>query len=585
MQVSLKKKLFVGLIVLLALSRFLFPEADPAWWKSTDDIHDEAWWAENVRRMLLGEPWPGDVFARAWAVGPLTAVWHWMSFKLFGINYFSLRLVAIIPSTLSILIILFKKLPGFTENKRYQAAVLLAVIPAFWSLSRIGHIEAMLSMFLLLIVYLSYSTNRNHWFLIGFLMLLGILFKFSFVYFICALFTWFLFRGLRLKNIFRALSVIVIGGCISYVIYFYQNRLVFQPFYSYFSASFYSIEQLLDPRGWLLRLAWLPEKNFVTNPLNVILISAIIIRLGQGRMPNRRTGIASLLAISIVFLLGSDFSDRRLIILLVLLPLALFEDHPMESSSTFRYCLAWFCGLPLFVTFSNLYILNKGNSLNELLNIVPVFLLVYTSAFLIIKFIFAKYVSNSSLRILQIAILFWIGKALWSSANIFNEMTGISFILIALILCFIIGIECYNSWLKAISYTRNLSFGLLVLLGVFLISSVTCNPSYTLRDSAYIINQRFTEGNGIGSESLVELTLLGSCRPELNLDASKISIVDSSQYVWFAGLTTPLADRDSIQKLYEQRAWMISSKQTQNLQVIPVLPSPVGFREYLLISK
>jgi 4-amino-4-deoxy-L-arabinose transferase-like glycosyltransferase len=585
MQASLKKKLFIGIILLLALSRFLFPEADPAWWKSTDDIHDEAWWAENVRRMLLGEPWPGDAFARAWAVGPVTACWHWMSFKLFGINYFSLRLIAIFPSSLSILLILFKKKSGFDDNKRYQAAIILAVLPAFWSLSRIGQIEAMLSFILLLIVFLSYSNKRIIWLLIGVLMLIGVLFKFSFVYFSGALFTWFLFRGIRLKNIFRALSVIVFGGCISYVIYFYQNRLVFQPFYLYFSASFYSIEQLLDPRGWLLRLAWLPEKSFITNPLNVILITSILIRLGQGRMPNRRTGIASLLAISIVFLLGSDFSDRRLIILLIILPLALFEDHTIESSSTFRYCLAWFCGLPLFVTFSNLHLLNEGNSLNELLRIVPVFFLVYSSFFLIIKFIFAKYVSNSSLRILQITILFWIGKAIWSSASVFNELTGISFILIALILCFIIGIECYNSWLKAILYTRNLSFILLVLLGIFLISAVICNPSYTLRDSAYIIKQRCVEGNGIGSESLVELTLLGSCKPELNLDASKISIVDSSQYVWFAGLTTPLADKDSIQKLYEQNAWMISSKQTLDLQVIPVLPSPVGFREYLMISK
>jgi hypothetical protein len=585
MQASLKKKLFVSFIVLLALSRFLFPESDPAWWKSTDDIHDEAWWAENVRRMILGEPWPGDVFARAWAVGPLTAAWHWMSFKLFGINYFSLRLIAIIPSTLSILLILFKKLPGFSDNKRDQAAIILAVLPAFWSLSRIGHIEAMLSMLLLLIVYLSFSTNRNHWFLIGFLMLLGILFKFSFVYFICALFAWFLFRGIRLKNIFRALSVIFIGGCISYVIYFYPNRLVFQPFYSYFSASFYSIEQLLDPRGWLLRLAWLPEKNFVTNPLNVILISAIFIRLGQGRMPIRRTGIASLLFISILFLLGSDFSDRRLIILLVLLPLALFEEHPIESSFRFRYCLAWFCGLPLFVTFSNLHIVNKGISLNELLTIVPFFLLVYSSFFLILKFLFAKYLSNPSLKLLQLAIVLWIGKAIILIAGVLKDMSGISFVFIALILCFIIAIECYNSWYKSISIARDISFRFLILIGVILISSETMNPSYTLRDSAHHIKQRCGQGNGIGPESLVELTLLGECMPELNLDANKISTIDSFQFSWFAGLTSPLADRDSIQKLYEQSAWMISSNQIQKLQVIPVLPSPVGFRAYLMLSK
>ena len=585
MQASLKKKLFVGFIVLLAFSRFLFPEADPAWWKSTDDIHDEAWWAENVRRMILGEPWPGDVFARAWAVGPLTAVWHWMSFKLFGIHYFSLRLLAIIPATLSILLILFKKIPGFDDNKRYQAAIILAVLPAFWSLSRIGQIEAMLSFLLLLAVFLSYSNKRNIWLLIGILMLIGMLFKFSFIYNVFALFTWFLFRGIHLKKILLALSVCVVLGCLTYVFYFYPNRQVFQPFYSYFSASFYSIGQLLDPRGWVLRLAWLPEKDFVTNPLNVILISIILLKIGQGRMPIRRTGIASLLFISILFLLGSDFSDRRLIILLVLLPLAHFEDHSIESSSTFRYCLAWFCGLPMFVTFSNLHIVNDGNSLNELLSIVPVFILVYSSFFLILKFLFTKYLNNPSLKLLQLAIVFWIGKAFLLSASVLEDMTGISFFLIALILCCIIAIECCNFWFKAISFTRNLSSIFLVLFGIFLIFSVTFNPSYSLRDSAHLIKQRCGQGNGIGPESLVEITLLSSCMPELNLDANKISHVDSSQYAWFAGLTTPLADRDSIQKLYEQSAWLISSNQTQTLQVIPVLPSPVGYREYLLLSR
>jgi 4-amino-4-deoxy-L-arabinose transferase-like glycosyltransferase len=585
MQASLKKKLFVVIIVLLALSRFLFPESDPAWWKSTDDIHDEAWWAENVRRMLLGESWPGDAFARAWAVGPLTACWHWMSFKLFGINYFSLRLFAIIPSTLSILLILFKKIPGFDDNKRYQAAIILAVLPTFWSLSRIGHTEAMLSFLLLLIVFLSYSNKRFIWLFIGILMLIGVLFKFSFVYFVCALFTWFLFRGIHIKKIILASLVCFFGGCLCYVLYFFPNRQEFQSFYAYFSASYYTIEQLLDPRGWVLRLAWLPEKDFVTNPLNVILISTILIRIGQGRMPIRRTGIAALLAISIVFLLVSDFSDRRLIILLVLLPLVLFEDHPIESSSTFRYCLAWFCGLPIFVTFSNLHILNEENSLKEILTIVPVFLLMYSLAFMIIKLIFTKYVSNPSLKILQLAIVFWISKAFWLSAGVLEDMTGFSFVFISLILCFIIVIECYNSWYKAITIARNLSTSFLVLIGLFLISSVAFNPSYTLRDSAYIIKKRCSEGKGIGTESLVEITLLGSCLAELNLDANKKSTIDSSKFAWFAGLTSPLVDRDSIQKLYEQSAWMISSNQTQTLQVIPVLLSPIGFREFFVLSK
>jgi hypothetical protein len=232
-----------------------------------------------------------------------------------------------------------------------------------------------------------------------------------------------------------------------------------------------------------------------------------------------------------------------------------------------------------------LHILNEGNSLSELFTIVPVFLLLYSSFFLVLKFLFTNYISNPSLNILQFAILLWIGKALWVSIGVFEEMTGITFVLIALILCCIIVIECYNTWFKPISIARNLTFRFLVLFGVIIISSIVFNPSYTLRDTAHLIKQRCGQGNGIGPESLVEITLLGECMPKLNLDANTISIVDSSQYAWFAGLTTPLANCDSIQKLYDQSAWLISSKQTQTLQVIPVLPSPTGFREFIMLSK
>lgn len=585
MQASLKKKLFIGLIVFLVLSRFLFPEADPAWWKSTDDIHDEAWWAENVRRMLLGEPWPGDVFARAWAVGPLTAVWHWISFSLFGIHFFSLRLIALIPSTLSILLILFKKIPGFDDNKRFQAAIILAVLPAFWSLSRIGHIEAMLSFILLLIVFLSYSKKTSSWLIIGILVLVGFLFKFSFIYYVFALLTWFLVRSVFLKNILYASTVCFFGGCVFYAVYFYPNRQEFQPFYTYLSSSFYSVGQLIDPRGWLLRLAWFHEKTFVTNPVNVLLISAFLIRIGRGKLPNRKTSIASFFAISIMFLLCSDFSDRRLIVLLILLPLAFLEEYDRESSPNFRYALAWFCGLPLFISFSNMHLFNDGNQLNELLHIVPVFLIAYTGFFLFAKFIFKKYVPDSSLRFLQLGIVFWIVKALVSSAIAFVEITGFNFYIVLFSLLLIIGIMCLNDWFNFEKYHPFTPIGFVVLTGTLLIAFVTFSTSYTLRDSAVLMKEQCGQGQGIGPESLVELSLLGTCNTELHLDVCKKSIEDSSQYVWFAGITTPMADKDSLQKLYEQSTWMIASKHTHNHQVIPLFPSPNGFREYLVLIK
>ena len=58
---------------------------------------------------------------------------------------------------------------------------------------------------------------------------------------------------------------------------------------------------------------------------------------------------------------------------------------------------------------------------------------------------------------------------------------------------------------------------------------------------------------------------------------------DTSHYQWFAGITTPSADVDSLQKLFMNNKQLFLPKTSFKSTIIPVLPSPKGFRESLVI--
>lgn len=581
MQSKRKHQLLTLLIVVLAFSRFLFPEADPVWWKSTDDIHDEAWWAENARRMLLGEPWPGDVFARAWTVGPLTSLWHFFIFKTFGVHFLSLRLIALVPSTLSILLLTRFSIPSLTKERQLNAALLLAVLPLFWVMSRIGQIEALLSLFLLAIVLLSYCNRIGYWVLIGVLMALGVLFKFSFVYTLPALGTWFIYRHISLRNLFTALGVfaVLIGGAIGFYFIPRAEQLVF--FLDYFQNDYYSSADLLDPRGWVLRLAWLPEKMTVASPFTTLLISGICIHLGKGQLPARKTGLLVLLGSCLFFLLFSDFSDRRLCVLTVLLPLVFLENQTITSSTRSQLLLSLLFLQPVFALVHPY--LAQGNSIHQLIEIVPVFIGLLVISIGCVYWIIRKYTSKASLYILRSTCAFWVMIAIHKSAIMLHEMSGYSsYVLFALslILC---GVYAYMQWRNP-DFTPDVSkyWTKAFIIGSFaLLVSVSIQPSYTLRDGNEWLASHVKSTEGCGPETLVELCVLGKMQPHLYF--MRKGVVKPS-YQWFAGITSPAADSDSLEVLLNERLSLGSNQSALIRKEFPMYPSPKGFREKLIIA-
>lgn len=576
--------LFLVIILLLAFSRFLFPESDPAWWKSTDDIHDEAWWAENVRRMFAGEKWPGDVWARTWAVGPLTGCWHWLWFSLMGVSIQTLRLIALIPALATIFLLLKKNIPEIAPNLSYLPAFLLCVLPASWAMSRIGQVESMLSFVFLWIVILSFSNKNINWFLLGLLLVTGVLIKISFIYFIPAFYCWFLYRHIEIKKLAFVTGVILLGGLSSYFFYFQVYRALFLPFYDYFSSTYYTLEQLLDPRGWIIRLAWLPEKSFVTTPLSALLFSGILIKLGTGTLPSRKNGVFPLLGISLIGLLLSDFSDRRLIVLIAILPIIWVQSHSRESGKWFRILSSWILGLPLFSVYVGIIKSSSASTLSDLISYVPLFIVAYTCILIIASIILTQAKLNASILLLRASIIIWILISIKASTFEIYHQTNWNIWLIGILQTILLGTLISISWTKLISENLYIQHSTMVLIGMslLLVIPVAVSPSYTIRDSNERIKQLVLEkGNGVGPESLVELCITSKELPLLYLDQKNNS--DTSHYQWFAGITTPSADVDSLQKLFMNNKQLFLPKTSFKSTIIPVLPSPKGFRESLVI--
>jgi hypothetical protein len=114
-----------------------------------------------------------------------------------------------------------------------------------------------------------------------------------------------------------------------------------------------------------------------------------------------------------------------------------------------------------------------------------------------------------------------------------------------------------------------------------LLLSVSVQPSYTLRNSNEWLAKHMKETEGCGPETLVELCVMGKMQPHLYF--MRKGIVKPS-YQWFAGITTPDADADSLEKLVQERLPLDSNQTALVRKEFPMYPSPKGYRERLIIA-
>jgi hypothetical protein len=318
-------------LIVAAIMLFLWPEADPSWLKPATDIHDAAWWADPAKQKILHGTWMNGPFAGAIAVGPLTVWLHFITFKLFGIGFFSLRLISIIPAVFAAALLRFRS----SDFSAASAALLLLTSTSWFTWARLGLPELWMGFLLLASIHLLQKGGIKNSIFAAFCLLGGLLLKASFVYHLLLILPVLLLtkhRQDKYKWTFF-LGAFSIGALVYYLGYLLPNEDLFSPFFTEFSANYFSLKQLLDPAGIFARIVFLTDREFFQDPSVVLLVIALLIKLGSGYRPSSRLSFTALFFLGVLLLLPSDFAGRRFIPLFPLLIVAAIEPYVEESLS------------------------------------------------------------------------------------------------------------------------------------------------------------------------------------------------------------------------------------------------------------
>jgi hypothetical protein len=328
---KLKDMLFIALALCLLGLHFYNITADPSILKSTEDIHDEAWWAENARQKILFHRWTADGIAGALAAGPLTVAWHYMIFSIGGINFFTLRLISLIPFSVLILALLYRcsvrsKKEGNTLMLQ-NTILLLLCLPLLFDWTRLGHPEILMSCLGLASFVLGRREGRYNLIISGFIAALALFVKGAFVYHFLAI--ALVLAGTNAKQFFRRGLLFSCGASLVVIPfwmgYYMPNAAFFETYQSQFAGAYYTWQQLLHPAGIALRLVHLAEKPFMNDPVSSIMIAVVLFRFLCGKTPHDKFSYSTLLGFCFLFALGSDFSPRRFVFPMLLLPFAFTE--------------------------------------------------------------------------------------------------------------------------------------------------------------------------------------------------------------------------------------------------------------------
>jgi len=327
--------------VLLSL-HFYDINADPSILKSTEDIHDEAWWAENARQKILNDRWTSDGVAGALAAGPFTVVWYYLVFSTLGISFFTLRLISLIPFSLLIFVLLyrylFKSKESHVKSSLRNTLLMLLYLPLLFDWTRLGHPEMLMSCLGLASFVVGRKDGKYNMIFSGIIAALALFVKGSFVYHFLAI--GIVLMGTDYRLFFRRGMQFGAGAAIvalpMWFAYYLPNADFFATYQNLFAGEYYTWQQLLHPAGIVFRLIHIAEKPFINDPVSSILIAVLALRLLSGKSSHDTCSFTALLFVSFLLVLGSDFSPRRLVFSMLLLPFALTEKQVDSPSSWWK---------------------------------------------------------------------------------------------------------------------------------------------------------------------------------------------------------------------------------------------------------
>jgi len=171
-----------ALVVVFALLRLFWLDADPAGYILDDFITDEGWYAHAARNHALFGKWVMDEHNVALVLCPLHTLALRLSYAIFGVSFWSTRFVGAIASVFTIVLVVWRlrKSPVSAAT----AAALLATQPILFALARVAYCESLQLLFVAAVWCFGSDPDRRSrsWFMAGAAAGLAVLAKASAVY-------------------------------------------------------------------------------------------------------------------------------------------------------------------------------------------------------------------------------------------------------------------------------------------------------------------------------------------------------------------------------------------------------------------
>lgn len=520
----------------------LFPEADYAWWKELSDVHDEFWWAENARRKILFNEWFWDDFAAGIASGPLSTIWHYCSFKVFGIHFFSLRLVALLPAMMSIIMLLRCKI--FNSSIRAEHVFLLSSSSFFFVFARVGYLEMMLFFISLSYLVLQSSNNASKNVMAGILLTTGLLFKGSFIYLLIPLVIFSLISNKSKKQKGLILFSTAISSSLVYLLYYHPHQSDFLKYIQFYHSQSIPLTDLLNPLGWIARAAWLPYKESFSSPLALFILLAFFIKLSKAKAPRFKDSFVGLMILILIISFLSDFSDRRLIFVLFFLPLGLGEKFDQQLKGIVVNAISIFLCLPLITLF-----IEGQFEPSELIEatLFP-FAILLASISLLNVTLFYTFPQKWKSITIKLSSLVWLGFVLFNSSKICQAGLNFNFYSIVSILLAgsLIVILVNNASLITHQAKYLVPFTLGILQLIFLIFT-QANSTYSLRNEAESVAKIIHKPADVYAEN-ASLSIVFLSKAKIPFELESINLNQNQNFSFAIQLNWPNSSDLKVEK-------------------------------------
>ncbi len=231
--VILNKPIFYILMFILIFGfQIINLDSDPSPIKRFGDYGDEGYWIHNARTKILFDSFLCDDQSNFYIGAPLFTFLEYLSFKTFGISYFSARIVSIFSLWLILIMLFFLMKKYFSPSKALFSVILIGFMHEMLMYSKWATPIILQILFLFAIIFFwELGKRKSIWFFLlsGIAFPLALFSKMTSIYFILPLFL-FIFSELLIRKeiclrklfLFCA-GVIVIS--ITFLILFFLHNL------------------------------------------------------------------------------------------------------------------------------------------------------------------------------------------------------------------------------------------------------------------------------------------------------------------------------------------------------------------------